>query len=599
MRQHLEVVAEALPLLRVKDDLLALEDFLRRNEMPLGVLSEEGFDHALIFAVENRAGRVDEAAARLHETARVFENRLLNRVDAVEFFRREAPLEVGIAAEGARPRAGGVDEHAVELPVQTADAVILFVADRDRVHVREPGAAHARRHAGEALFIHVEGVEAARRAHERPHGESLAARARAEVAHHFAAARLHKARDELAPFVLNVHLPILVDRPLREAGLRRQTNAFGAVGRGKGFDAVAGEFIEHFFARGLEKVHAKVEGRPFEHGRVERVRVVVLGFDEVVEPLRKFGAHVRRGLREVRFKDVLQGARFGTDRGFGNGVEPVLARKRHERRETRRTIRTHRAHRPANRRVVAKGVVDPFGDEAAVAHAELRIALEKELHQNVRRTVELQDHGERARQFVDDEARDAHAARSERGHALFRRLRPFDADVAAGVAFLTAALVGRDLAFRAAAFGLFRAARFLHRKGATLGEFGFGHRKSGKNGEFAGGGVVHDGAAVFLAHAAFEEGLHHGGIELVFENESAVGERVGRVGGQHRNDRLADDGAAVENRAHEVHGRAVHAAARFDRPFVGVKTREERQQGRVNVEHAPFEAREGKLKCRK
>lgn len=44
--QHLEVVAEALPLLRVKDDLLALEDFLRRNEVPLGVFREEGFDHA-------------------------------------------------------------------------------------------------------------------------------------------------------------------------------------------------------------------------------------------------------------------------------------------------------------------------------------------------------------------------------------------------------------------------------------------------------------------------------------------------------------------------------------------------------------------------
>ena len=172
----------------------------------------------------------------------------------------------------------------------------------------------------------------------------------------------------------------------------------------------------------LRAVHAKVERRPFEHRRIERVRVVVLRFDQVVEPLRQFGAHVRRGLREVRIENVLQGARFGTDRRFGDGVKPVLARKRHERRETRRTVGTHRAHGPADRRVVPKSVVDPFGDETAVAHAELRIALEKELHQHVRRPVELEDHGECARQFVDDEARDANAARSERGHALFRRL---------------------------------------------------------------------------------------------------------------------------------------------------------------------------------
>ena len=428
---------------------------------------EERFDDVLVFALQDGAGRIDHTTARLHEAARVFEHALLDRVDAFEFRGRETPLEVGVATERARPRAGGVDQHAVELAVQATHALVVFAANGDRVHVREARTAHAGGETREALFVDVKGVKAPGRAHESPERQGLPARARAEVAHHFAAARREKARDQLAPFVLHVDFALLINRPLRETGLRRKTQTVGAVGGRVGFDAVRAEFFEDFVARRFEKIHAQVQRRPFLHGGVERGRIFVLRFDEVVEPLREFGAHVRGGLLKVHLEHVFQGTRFGTDRRGRNRIEPVLTRERRERRKARSAVGMHGAHRKAQRRVVAKRVVDPFGDEAAVAHAELWVAAEKELHEDVRGTVQLEDDAERAGEFVDDQVRDANAPGLQGRHALFGRLRARATNEPFAGAFFVATTIGRALAVGAFVFGS-GAAGLLHLKRATL-----------------------------------------------------------------------------------------------------------------------------------
>ena len=89
---------------------------------------------------------------------------------------------------------------------------------------------------------------------------------------------------------------------------------------------------------------------------------------------------------------------------------------------------------------------------------------------------------------------------------------------------------------------------------------------------------------------AQRHGLHALRIELVLVGKKARSERLVGVRGQHRHDRLADDGAAVEDGRHEVHGRAVHAAARVDRALMRVETGKEWQKRRVDVENLSFVA---------
>ena len=372
-----------------------------------------------------------------------------------------------MAPQRTGARAGRIDENAVELAVQPPHALVLFAPDRDRMNVRETGAAHAGSETREALFIHVKGVEAPRRAHESAQRKGLSARACAEVA----AAGREKARDELRALILHVNKAVLVNRPAGEAGLRRKTNAVGRKRRRKRFNAVLFEFGEHFLARRLEEIHAKVKGSAFRHRAVEVLRIRILRLNQIKHPLRKLGAHVRGRLGSIKSEDILQGAFLGSDGGGRNRFDAVLARENGKSRELRSTIRMDRAHGGAQRAVAAKRIVDAFGDDAAVAHAELRVALEEELHEHVGRAVKLKDHLERAGELVNDQRRHADAAGLAGRHAVFRGLRAgFLHEPFAG-AFLAAALIGGNLAFRAAAarFGAFRTAGLLHFKGTTPG----------------------------------------------------------------------------------------------------------------------------------
>ena len=132
------------------------------------------------------AGGVDQPAAGLHQTGRRRQDRTLLAVQLGHGLRRLAPLQVGIAAQGADARARRIDEHAVDLAGQALD----------------PSSRSWRSAAG-STFDRPErfsrGVEPASRFAERrrrrggrcsasrAEGQRLATRAGAEVDHHLAA----------------------------------------------------------------------------------------------------------------------------------------------------------------------------------------------------------------------------------------------------------------------------------------------------------------------------------------------------------------------------------------------------------------------------
>ena len=80
----------------------------------------------------------------------------------------------------------------------------------------------------------------------------------------------------------------------------------------------------------------------------------------------------------------------------------MLTSKHREGSKPRRTIRVHGPHRSPQRPIAAQRIVDTLRDETAVTHAELRIALKKELHEYVSGTVELQNNFKRTGQLVND-----------------------------------------------------------------------------------------------------------------------------------------------------------------------------------------------------
>ena len=105
----------------------------------------------------------------------------------------------------------------LKLPEKTAETLIVLIADRDRVHIRETRAAETGHHALEPLFIHVKSVEAAAGTHESADRKRLAAGTGAEIAHHLTALRRDEPRDQLAAFVLNINHAVLIERPVRDA----------------------------------------------------------------------------------------------------------------------------------------------------------------------------------------------------------------------------------------------------------------------------------------------------------------------------------------------------------------------------------------------
>src|ERR1700761_4648439 len=98
---------------------------------------EQRRDPVLVLAPRDRAGRVDEGAARPQQLRRVEERLLLHRGDPLDDPRRFAPARVGARGERAEVRAGRVEEDAVEAFGQWQLGRVAL-EDGDAVEV-EPG----------------------------------------------------------------------------------------------------------------------------------------------------------------------------------------------------------------------------------------------------------------------------------------------------------------------------------------------------------------------------------------------------------------------------------------------------------------------------
>jgi hypothetical protein len=106
--------------------------------MELGMGGEEGVDDVLVLLGEDAAGGIHQAAAGPHQPRRRGEDGGLLDGQLGDALRRLAPLEVGIAAQGAQPRTRRIDQHAVGLAGQALDANVVL-AGRCRPDARWTG----------------------------------------------------------------------------------------------------------------------------------------------------------------------------------------------------------------------------------------------------------------------------------------------------------------------------------------------------------------------------------------------------------------------------------------------------------------------------
>src|ERR1051326_6173705 len=97
---------------------------------------EESFGLHLVLLAQQGAGRVDQAAAGIHEPRRAVEDRALALDEFGEVLRRAAPFGIGVAAPAADTETGRIDKHAVEAALLSFGGVML-----------DPEIALARQHA--------------------------------------------------------------------------------------------------------------------------------------------------------------------------------------------------------------------------------------------------------------------------------------------------------------------------------------------------------------------------------------------------------------------------------------------------------------------
>src|SRR5438105_3832712 len=86
----------------------------RRIQREIGMGREKGVGLRLVLLDEQRAGRVDEPAARLYQPRRAGQDVALALDQLGEVAQRAAPLAVRVAAPAADTEARRVDEHPVE-----------------------------------------------------------------------------------------------------------------------------------------------------------------------------------------------------------------------------------------------------------------------------------------------------------------------------------------------------------------------------------------------------------------------------------------------------------------------------------------------------
>jgi hypothetical protein len=213
---------------------------------------QEGGDDGFVLLGQQAAGGVHQAAARLHEARRAGQDRRLLGGELGQRLGALAPLEVGVAAQGAEAAARRIDQHPVDLAGQALDARVVLAGDDHRVDVGQARAGDPRLELAEPLVGHVEGVQAAGVAHQRAEQQGLAAGAGAEVDHHLAALGLEQEAQQLAAFVLHLEAAVEEERVLLQRRLALEAHRQRREAPRRAADAVGLELVDEGVAVELE-----------------------------------------------------------------------------------------------------------------------------------------------------------------------------------------------------------------------------------------------------------------------------------------------------------------------------------------------------------
>src|SRR6185437_7943055 len=124
---------------------------------------------------QQRAGGIDEPAARLYEPRRAVDDFRLERHEPRELFRSQPPFRIGIAPPRAGTGAGRIDENAIEALAVALHPFVALVGQRLTLHDAGAGPAQALRRALEPQRRDVAGDEMAAVAHGGGERQRLAA----------------------------------------------------------------------------------------------------------------------------------------------------------------------------------------------------------------------------------------------------------------------------------------------------------------------------------------------------------------------------------------------------------------------------------------
>ena len=260
-----------------------------RQDREIRMLREEGVDLRLVLLRQQRAGGIDQPAARLHQARGAVEDAPLEVEQVFQIVRRQFPPGIGIAAPGADTGAGRIDQHAVIGAGMALHPGIALGAEAAALHIVDARALQPYGRAIDAALQHVAGDDAALVLHRRRHCQGLAAGAGAEIDNAQARPRIHQQGRELRALVLHFDEAVFERRQGRQ---RRSAIDAQAQGRKRGrlrLDAVARERRHRVIAAALQSIGAQIQGRLRQQGLHLRIQPY----------RRRYDAGCRRAIREI------------------------------------------------------------------------------------------------------------------------------------------------------------------------------------------------------------------------------------------------------------------------------------------------------------
>src|SRR5437762_10810914 len=185
-----------------------------RVQHEIAVRVEESLGLRLVLLAQQRAGRINQPAARLYEARRAVEDRVLTLDQFGEILRRAAPFGIRVAAPAADAEARRIDKHAVEAAFLAfwgvmLDPGIALAGQRAALDIADAGAAQPLPGALQAPFRRVAGNELAAVSHRRGERQRLAACAGAEIDDAHPGTRIGEKRGDLRAFVLHLDETVL------------------------------------------------------------------------------------------------------------------------------------------------------------------------------------------------------------------------------------------------------------------------------------------------------------------------------------------------------------------------------------------------------